>query len=1155
MAENIRVVVRCRPAHDNERNYQQAVKFHDDCQIEVLDHVYRFDRAYDLQAKQRSIYDDNLTDIIEGTLSGYNGTVFAYGQTGSGKTHTMSGSAESPGVIPRAFGQIFARIQADEERSFAVRVTFVEIYMENIRDLLVSVHQKSGEVGPGGFSSNQGSNYLQAAAGDRDGGWMGAPQRPSAPPGNPVNLELKEHAETGVYVKGLTSYVCRTEDEMKARLNQGNARRTTGVTAMNAQSSRSHAIFSVMIETTQQFLFGGGREGGEGNLSRMLRGKLHLVDLAGSERQSKSEAQGVTLKEAAKINLSLLTLGSVISALASNPRPSHIPYRDSKLTRLLEGSLGGNAKTVMIATVGPSAYNAEETLQTLRYANRVKAIVNKPTVNSDLKDRLIEDLTRELELARAQNTLPPDLEEVPLVKMLRSEVTKLKALLRSAERATADAESRAEEAQNSAAILQSHFDRMEEENREWEAQAVAALTRLRDLDEQGRALSSSEAKNSHVDRHSVLGGGTTADAATAALVAAATTQGMPPLRDLLVPLAARGSDTSEGHQRPTSKMAADTTALPNPVDDRNPTARPRVVSATTGTEIVVAGSPEQQQAMERLRQDAHTLRAENEELLKALGTAVNDEEELLELREKAADLLRQEAELIVDKDELLRNKEDLLQQQETNAELLVRHEELLETVERMARDGHASEETWRLIEQERATEQQRARTQAVEILKQQNHRPQKRGRGAGGYQGYAGNGSMSDYYNKNMTGGYGDVGQNGNMQDGYSSWEPSNIHVGVDGIQGPFRSAAYVVPPPDHYVAEGIPSSTVYGNAAAPGGRDALQQVPGGVFSTGSPMRSFVVAGVDLKGAPVGGFSLTPNAQETSTFRHQDPDITRQNEKAAKQRGSSSTVPAISSTATSSNNCNVGEQAGFSTGGGGRPFIEVETFSPDVDVKNYSPPFVEMLPATSVFPIPLADALRTCEILSMLAMQQHQCATTFATQNPSYRKVVVTTGDTTRECEKLEFKLRGSSNLVGRAAAVIGLRKKPVDPKSGDVPKEVVAQLATFLDRVVKMRTQFLFEESVDAAEDALFVRKIKSCAEILGVSVKVITAEECAASPTNSSSNNVANGPRQERRFAEEALQPNVRSAVATSAGSLLPQVPGSGRNTAASPSLRPSR
>ena len=278
-----------------------------------------------------------------------------YGLTGSGKTHTMEGDAALPGVMPQSFAHIFAALGArGASTTSLVRASYLEIYNEELRDLL------------------------------------------SPPTGVP--LELKEHPESGVHVRGLTSCVVRSPAELSDVLAAGRRNRATGATLMNATSSRSHAIFTVTVETSGGG--GGGLEGAVGGPPATIRaGRLHMVDLAGSERQSKTGAAGARLREATKINLSLSALGNVISALADGGGRGgggHIPYRDSKLTRLLQDSLGGNARTLMIAAVGPASEHSDESLSTLRYAARAKHIRNAPRVNEDPKDAMLREFQNEI---------------------------------------------------------------------------------------------------------------------------------------------------------------------------------------------------------------------------------------------------------------------------------------------------------------------------------------------------------------------------------------------------------------------------------------------------------------------------------------------------------------------------------------------------------------------------------------------------------------------------------------------------------------------------------------------------------------------------------------------------------------------------------------
>lgn len=314
---------------------------------------FTFDAAYDQESKQKDLYEETFAPLVNSVLEGFNGTIFAYGQTGAGKTFTMEGVKNDPeleGVIPRSFRHIFDTIaNAPEDERYLVRASYLEIYQEEIRDLLSKDHMTK-------------------------------------------RLELRERPDCGVYVKDLSPFVCKSRTEIEHVMSVGNANRTVGATNMNEHSSRSHAIFLVTVERSRP------DEEGE---SHICVGRLNLVDLAGSERQAKTGATGDRLKEATKINLSLSALGNVISALVDG-KSSHIPYRDSKLTRLLQDSLGGNAKTIMVANIGPSKFNYDETLTTLRYANRAKNIKNKPRVNEDPKDAMLREFQEEIARLKAQ---------------------------------------------------------------------------------------------------------------------------------------------------------------------------------------------------------------------------------------------------------------------------------------------------------------------------------------------------------------------------------------------------------------------------------------------------------------------------------------------------------------------------------------------------------------------------------------------------------------------------------------------------------------------------------------------------------------------------------------------------------------------------------
>ncbi|XP_017129622.1 kinesin-like protein KIF3A [Drosophila elegans] len=373
--ENVRVVVRTRPMDKNELSAGALTAISVDKlnrAITVMKpnataneppKTYYFDNVFDGGSNQMDLYVDTARPIVDKVLEGYNGTILAYGQTGTGKTYTMSGNPDSPqtkGIIPNAFAHIFGHIaKAKENQKFLVRVSYMEIYNEEVRDLLGKDVGKS--------------------------------------------LEVKERPDIGVFVKDLSGYVVHNADDLENIMRLGNKNRAVGATKMNQESSRSHAIFSITVERSEL---------AEGGAQHVRMGKLQLVDLAGSERQSKTQASGQRLKEATKINLSLSVLGNVISALVDG-KSTHIPYRNSKLTRLLQDSLGGNSKTVMCATISPADSNYMETISTLRYASRAKNIQNRMHINEEPKDALLRHFQEEIARLRKQLEEGSSLEEEP----------------------------------------------------------------------------------------------------------------------------------------------------------------------------------------------------------------------------------------------------------------------------------------------------------------------------------------------------------------------------------------------------------------------------------------------------------------------------------------------------------------------------------------------------------------------------------------------------------------------------------------------------------------------------------------------------------------------------------------------------------------------
>ncbi|XP_024292726.1 kinesin-like protein KIF3B [Oncorhynchus tshawytscha] len=360
--EAVKVVVRCRPFNrreetmDNDNILEVNTKLgqitlrNPRASPEEPMKSFTFDAVYDSESKQSDIYDDTVRPLVDSVLQGFNGTILAYGQTGTGKTFTMLGmpTDNERGIIPNSFNHIFTQISRSQNQQYLVRASYLEIYREEVRDLLCKDNNKK--------------------------------------------LDLKENPDSGVYVKDLSSVVSKNVTEIEHVMNIGDQSRSVGFTNMNERSSRSHAIFMITVECSEK-----GADGED----HIRVGKLNMVDLAGSERQRKTGANGERLKEATKINLSLSALGNVISALVDG-KSTHIPYRDSKLTRLLQDSLGGNAKTVMVATLGPASKNYEESLTTLRYADRAKNIKNKPKINEDPKDALLREFQEEITRLKAQ---------------------------------------------------------------------------------------------------------------------------------------------------------------------------------------------------------------------------------------------------------------------------------------------------------------------------------------------------------------------------------------------------------------------------------------------------------------------------------------------------------------------------------------------------------------------------------------------------------------------------------------------------------------------------------------------------------------------------------------------------------------------------------
>ncbi|KAF5315859.1 hypothetical protein D9611_004708 [Ephemerocybe angulata] len=360
---NIKVVCRFRPVNSIEAREggEIVVDFDENLQTVKVKSAslsagperdgFTFDRVFPMKTQQDEIFEYGVKDIVKDVLDGYNGTVFAYGQTGSGKTFTMMGAdidnPELRGIIPRITEQIFQSIvESDSHLEYLVKVSYMEIYLERIRDLL-------------------------------------APQND--------NLQVHEEKSKGVYVKNLSDYYVSSAQEVYEIMRTGGAARVVTATNMNAESSRSHSIFLISIQQRNT------------ETGAQKTGNLYLVDLAGSEKVGKTGASGQTLEEAKKINKSLSALGMVINALTDS-KAKHIPYRDSKLTRILQESLGGNSRTTLIINCSPSSYNEAETLGTLRFGIRAKSIKNTARVNQELSPLELKSLLGKAQIANRNFT-------------------------------------------------------------------------------------------------------------------------------------------------------------------------------------------------------------------------------------------------------------------------------------------------------------------------------------------------------------------------------------------------------------------------------------------------------------------------------------------------------------------------------------------------------------------------------------------------------------------------------------------------------------------------------------------------------------------------------------------------------------------------------
>ena len=333
--ENIKVYARFRPLHEGEENAISIGRAHS-CvnffsnHVEIVDTCtklnFSFDYLFQAQSTQEEVFSILGETMICDIFKGYNGTIFAYGSTGSGKTHTMMGKLNeemSRGIIPRC-AELICKMASDINKTFSMNCSSIEIYREKLKDLI-------------------------------------SPKTD--------NLKIKENSESGIYIEGIVKSAFKTKEELISIFQSAENLRTVAATKLNKASSRSH--FLLIIEVSFEVKPG-----------LKIKGRLNLIDLAGSEKISRSEVSGTTLEEAKKINLSLSVLGKVICALSTNSR--HIPYRDSKLTRLLQNSLGGNSKTSLIVNCSSISCSIDETISTLRFSQRAKTIKNCLKINREI---------------------------------------------------------------------------------------------------------------------------------------------------------------------------------------------------------------------------------------------------------------------------------------------------------------------------------------------------------------------------------------------------------------------------------------------------------------------------------------------------------------------------------------------------------------------------------------------------------------------------------------------------------------------------------------------------------------------------------------------------------------------------------------------------
>jgi hypothetical protein len=462
---SVKVAVRTRPFSENElkANAEVIVRMNGN-EVAVVESVegyggkFLYDSALwstgqtvegssNPEATQEFVYNAIGAELLEHIMTGYNGCIFAYGQTGSGKTYCMMGNDANPGIIPRIAQNLFEEASAlrSHNMEVCVEVSYYEIYNEKVRCLLRPTQ--------GGYEDSQ--------------------------------LRVREHPKYGPFIEGLAKFVVSTQAEFLKLMSDGNKVRTTASTAMNTTSSRSHAVFAITLTQKQK----------RGTLITQKMSRLNLVDLAGSERASKTLATGKRLTEGSNINKSLTCLGNVISALAEveeTGKSRHIPYRDSTLTWILKDNLGGNSKTVMLATISPSSMQYDETMSTLRYAERAKKIMNKAVVNETNNNELIAALQKEISALKSQlasastNERERLLEELQASEAVKKELTSsLEEKLVETKRLMEEREEYMRELEAKLSAQTEEIEKLRRANEEKEKRIDELLRRIQNLDLSG----------------------------------------------------------------------------------------------------------------------------------------------------------------------------------------------------------------------------------------------------------------------------------------------------------------------------------------------------------------------------------------------------------------------------------------------------------------------------------------------------------------------------------------------------------------------------------------------------------------------------------------------------------------------------------------------